>query len=73
MNNNFRKRATTIGRKTAAAGLTILLAAPLAGAADKDDNFDGKDFGRLVERMLQQNSEKYFGFDKPLEESAPAT
>lgn len=73
MNINFRKRATTVGKKTAAAGRAILLAAPVAGAADKDEDFDGKDFGRLVERMLQLNSERYFGFDKPLKESAPAT
>jgi secreted PhoX family phosphatase len=60
-----------IAKKVTAAGLTILLSAPIAGASD--DDFDGKDFGRLVERMLQQNSQKYFGFDKPLKDSAPAT
>ena len=26
-----------------------------------------------MERVLEENSQKYFGFDKPLKESAPAT
>ncbi len=74
MNINFRKRATTVGKKAAVAGLAILLAAPMAGASDDwDDDFDGKDFGRLVERILRAQSEKYFGFNGPLKESAPAT
>lgn len=61
-----------IAKKATAAGLTILLAAPMAGASE-DANFDGKDFGRLVEKLLHAQSEKYFGFEKPLKESAPAT
>jgi hypothetical protein len=61
-----------IATKATVAGLTILLAAPIAGASE-DDNFDGKDFGRLVEHLLHTQSEKYFGFDKPLKESAPTT
>lgn len=74
MNINFNKRARTVGRKAAAAGLAILLAAPMAGASDDwDDDFDGRDFGRLVERALHEHSEKYFGFSKPLKDSAPAT
>ena len=62
-----------IAKKAAAAGLTMLLAAPMAGAAGSDDNFDGQDFGRLVEQLLQAQSEKFFGFSKPLGESAPPT
>lgn len=74
MNINFNQRAAALGRKAAAAGLAILLAAPMAGASDwDDDNFDGKDFGRLVERLLHAQSEKYFGFRGPLKDSAPAT
>ncbi len=73
MNIDFRKRATTVGKKAGAAGLSILLAAPMAAAGAWDGDFDGTDFGLLVEHLLHENSEKYFGFGKPLKESAPAT
>ena len=64
----------TAAKKATTAGLTILLTAPAVSAGDwDDDDFDGKDFGRVVERILEENSEKYFGFDKPLKGSAPAT
>jgi hypothetical protein len=42
------KTRAAIAKKATAAGLTILLAAPMAGAGDLDDNFDGKDFGQQV-------------------------
>ena len=73
MNINVNKRATTVRKKAVAAGLALLLAAPMAGAAESGDNFDGQDFGRLVEQLLQGQSEKYFGFSKPLGESATPT
>lgn len=72
MHINFNQRATKAGKKAAAAGLAILLAAPMAGASD-DDNFDGKDFGRMVERVLRAQAEKYFGFNRPLKGSAAPT
>lgn len=34
---------------------------------------DGDDFGMKVEHLLHAHSEKLFGFEKPLQESAPAT
>ena len=66
MNINVNKRATTVRKQAVAAGLAVLLAAPIPGAAESGDNFDGQDFGRLVEQLLQGQSEKYFGFSKPL-------
>ena len=73
MNINVNKRATAVRIKAVAAGLALLLAAPMVGASEAADNFDGQDFGRLVEQLLQGQSEKYFGFSKPLGESAPPT
>lgn len=44
------------------------LAAPTLVHADDD-----RDFGAKVEHLLKSQSEKLFGFNRPLEESAPAT
>lgn len=58
--------------------LAVALASAFsANVALADDDFDGfaykKDFGAMVEHLLHAQSEKLFGFDKPLQESAPAT
>jgi len=51
---------------------TLALAAavlnPLAALADDD-----KDFGNFIQKQLESQSEKYFGIEKPLAASAPAT
>jgi len=43
----------------------------MAGPVVADDN--AHDFGAHVERQLHAHSEKLFGFEKPLQDSAPAT
>ncbi|MFA5240850.1 MAG: alkaline phosphatase PhoX [Sulfuricella sp.] len=58
--------------------LAVALASAFsANVALADDDFDGfaykKDFGAMVEHLLHAQSEKLFGFDQPLQESAPAT
>jgi hypothetical protein len=47
------------------------LGAIVGGAAFADD--EERDFGLRVERQLSARSEKLFGIDRPLEESAPPT
>lgn len=59
-------------------GLAVAMAAAMSssGIALADDHYEhmnGKDFGSQVERLLKAKSEKLFGFERPLEESAPAT
>ena len=46
------------------------LATPMPVYADDDR---GRDFGAKVEHLLKARSEKLFGFNRPLDESAPAT
>jgi hypothetical protein len=61
-------------RSALAVALTSAFSANVALA---DDDFDGfahkKDFGAMVEHLLHAQSEKLFGFNEPLKESAPAT
>ena len=52
-----------------------LALASMANSAYADDNEKGfeKDFGIKVQQQLKAQSEKLFGFEEPLEASAPAT
>ena len=50
-----------------------LLTAAVFGAAAPVLADDDKDFGSLVEQLLATRSEKLFGFEKPLKESAAPT
>ncbi|MDZ4346028.1 MAG: DUF839 domain-containing protein [Candidatus Binatia bacterium] len=69
MNINFRNAGASVAKKAAALGLSVLLVAPVVSA----DDFDGKDFGRQVENLIEAQSQKLFGVGKPLNESAPPT
>lgn len=62
MNSTLTRRAVLV----AVAHLGFIGA---VGASDGDDN----DFGRKVERQLAAQSEKLFGIERPLTDSAPAT
>ena len=53
--------------RIATLALTIAVLSPLAVLADD------MDFGNFVEKQLKSKSEKYFGIEKPLAASAPAT
>ena len=61
-------------RSTLAIALTSIFFSNIALA---DDDFNGsdnkKDFGAMTEHLLNAQSEKLFGFNKPLQKSAPAT
>lgn len=61
-------------RSTLAIALTSIIFSNIALA---DDDFNGsdnkKDFGAMTEHLLNAQSEKLFGFNKPLQKSAPAT
>lgn len=54
-------------RSTIATAILTTFTVPMVFADDT------KDFGTRVEQMLSTHSEKLFGFEKPLTESAPAT
>jgi Bacterial protein of unknown function (DUF839) len=54
--------------RMAALALAAAVLSPLAVLADDD-----MDFGSFVEKQLKSKSEKYFGIEKPLAASAPAT
>jgi hypothetical protein len=70
MNINFRNAAMSIAKKAAVGGLVTLLLAPGVYA----DDFDSRDdFGALVEKLLNRQSDKYFGIENPLKDSAPET
>lgn len=79
MKINCRNTLSRFTNKTAVAGLAILLVASGLGAAEfsyKDlDIFFGRarDFGEVVEKLLNGQSQRLFGVEKPLEESAPET
>lgn len=61
-------------RSALAVALTSAFSANIALADDDFNGFDHKkDFGAMVEHLLNAQSEKLFGFNKPLKESAPAT
>ena len=51
---------------------TALALANLSGMLRADDDHD-RDFGLFVQQQLEAKSEKLFGVEKPLRESAPAT
>jgi hypothetical protein len=70
MKITFLNAAPSLARKTAAVAMAALLLAPGAYAADND--FD-EDFGAFVEHLLNSQSNKYFGVQKPLADSAPET
>ena len=53
--------------RIATLALTAAVLSPLAVLADN------MDFGSFVERQLHSKSDKYFGIEKPLAASAPAT
>ncbi len=54
-----------------ALSLAVGVAIALPGLVRADD--DSRDFGAKVEQLLKAQSEKLFGFNRPLEESALAT
>ena len=70
MNINFCNMAASAANKAAAFGLGALLIAPGVYA---DDFPHRGDFGLQVEHLLKAQSEKFFGIDQPLKESAPET
>jgi len=54
--------------------LAIAVTAIIAGTAMADDNHrHGQDFGMKVQHMLNAQSNKHFGFNRPLEASAEGT
>lgn len=57
--------------KTCAVAVMAALVAPAAvHADDDDDNYKKKDFGQLVERLLNAKSKQLFGVKRTLKESA---
>ena len=61
-------------RSTLAVALTSVFFANIALADGPFNNSDNKeDFGAMTEGLLNAQSEKLFGFEKPLKKSAPAT
>ena len=70
MNINICNMAASAANKAAVFGLSALLIAPGVYA----DEFPQRgDFGLQVEHLLKAQSEKFFGIDQPLKESAPET
>jgi hypothetical protein len=67
MKIHFHNAAARVVRKAAALGLSALLVAPAVYADDDED------FGAMVEHLLESQSNKYFGVQKPLADSAPET
>lgn len=53
--------------------LTLALAGIATGACAHDNEKNEKDFGLKVEQQLKAQSEKLFGFEQPLDASAPET
>jgi len=53
--------------------LTAVLAGLFAVSVSADSDHGDRDFGTLVEQILKAQSKKWFGFGKPLAESAPET
>ncbi|RFC32918.1 MAG: hypothetical protein DID92_2727745151 [Candidatus Nitrotoga sp. SPKER] len=61
-------------RSTLAVALTSVFFAKITLADNHFNSFDSKeDFGTMAEHLLNTQSEKLFGFEKPLKKSAPAT
>ena len=64
-------------RSTLAIALTAAFFTNVALLALADDHFNSsdnkEDFGAMAEHLLNAQSEKLFGFEKPLKKSAPAT
>jgi hypothetical protein len=57
-------------KTTALVGVVLLTATSIASAHDRGRD---EDFGSRVQRMLESQTEKWFGLDRALRESAPET